>query len=289
MVCAVWGGAFPSIKYLLNFFTPLQLVKYRYILALPFFMILVLTREKGRIGEALGKHTLAVVAASLFGVTGYNLSLAIGELEIPSGIASLIVNLSPVITLILAVFFLKEPLTYAKVGGMILSLTGLFLLVHLGAADSASALRYYLYALITFMAPLSWAIYTVTGKSLTNRFDSFTVTGLTMTLGTIPFLFTLKTGDLEVIRAIPFKAWFFLFYLSYICTVAGYTIWVLALQSLPSSKVASFVYLIPVFSVIIGRVFLDEPITVQIVVGAALLLSGVYVVNKSKAKKSPWR
>ena len=280
MVCVIWGGAFPAIKYLLSFFTPLELVKLRYILAMPFFLVILLKRRK-TVRAAFRSHLRPILIASFFGVIGYNLSLAFGEMRIPPGIASLIINLSPVFTLTMSVMFLGERIDAPKLAGMLLSFLGLVVLVHL---SSPGGTDYYLFALITLMAPISWAIYTVSSKALTERYDTLTVTSLAIVLGTIPLLFFLRPRDLSLIVNLPPVAWIVLIYLSYLCTAAGYLVWVLALRRMPSSSVASFVYLIPVFAVLISHFSLGEPITVRVVTGALLLLSGVYIVNRNKRK-----
>jgi len=287
LVCLIWGGAFPAIKYLLSFLTPLELVKFRYILVAPYFLVILLTRDWRMLKEALGKSYIQIGLASFFGVIVYNLALAVGETRIPSGIASIIINLSPIFTLFLSVMFLKERFTPAKVGGMCASFVGLFILVHLSVSHTGDIAKFYLYVLITALAPLSWAIYTVTSKALTRRLDSSAVTALAMFLGTIPLFFFIRAKDFQVLGAMTISAWAVLLYLSYFSTALGYTVWVVALKKLPSTKVASFVYLIPVFSVIIGRIFLKEQITLPIVFGALLLLSGVYIVNRSKTEKKP--
>jgi len=235
--------------------------------------------------EAFGKCFIQIALASFFGVIAYNLSLAVGETRIPSGIASIIINLSPIFTLFLSVMFLKERFTPAKIGGMCASFMGLFILVRLSGSHAGDETNYYLYILITALAPLSWAIYTVSSKALTRRLDSSTVTALAMFLGTIPLFFTIRVKDFQVLGAMTIRAWAVLLYLSYFSTALGYTVWVVALKKLPSTKVASFVYLIPVFSVIIGRIFLKEQITLPIMFGALLLLSGVYIVNRSKTER----
>lgn len=284
-VCMIWGGAFPAIKYLLSFLTPLQLVKFRYMIAVPFFLVILLKKDKITIGEIIAKYTAPLLIASFFGVIVYNLALAYGEMEIPSGIASLIINLSPIFTLILSLMFLKERITVSMILGMTISFSGLFILVRLGAPGEGANSNYYLYALITVLAPLSWAIYTIASKKLTEKFDAFTITGLTIVIGTFPLFFTLRGGDFLALGKMTPTAWIVLLYLSIASTSLGYTVWVLALRSLPSSKVASFVYLIPVFSVIIGRIFLGEAITTHVILGAGLLLSGVYLVNRAKTQK----
>ena len=284
IICAIWGGAFPAIKYLLNWLSPLQLVKLRYILATPFFLTVLLFKDRKSLIEIKNNYKTSLLIAAFFGVIGYNLSLAWGELRIPSGTASLIINLSPIFTLILAVLFLKEPITVRKTVGMIVSFVGLILLIHLGASSNET-LDYYLYALITLLAPMSWAIFTVASKNLSKRFDSLTVTGLTIVIGTIPLFFTIGPADRTALQRMPLAAWGSLLFLSYLSTCIGYSVWVWALRRLPSSQVASFVYLIPLFSLILSFFFLGEKISLLTAMGALTLMSGVYIVNRTKTNQ----
>lgn len=281
----IWGGAFPAIKYLLDFMTPLQLVKFRYSLAIPFFPIVLLSRRQKGTSDIFRKYWGKLIIAAFFGVIGYNLALAYGEMRIPAGIASLIINLSPIFTLIFSILFLKETPTLNKAAGMIISMLGLFILVGMSVGTS-DKMEFYIYALITILAPLSWAIYTVASKPLAERFDSWTATGVPMIIGTLPLLLCYTTKDWEVLRGMNLKAWGSLLFLSYLSTCAGYSGWVWALRQMTSSKVASFVYLIPVSSVAMSWFFLGEKITLHIIIGACLLLSGVYVVNRKTAGSS---
>lgn len=283
LTCVIWGGAFPAIKYLLKFLTPLQLVKIRFTSVLPFFLFIILIRDKRPAGEMLRRYYGSLTLAAFFGVIGYNMALAMGEVRIPAGIASLIINLSPIFTLLLSVLFLKERSTYGKLIGMLISMVGLFILVRLSAGQNGE-MGYYLYAIITLLAPISWAIYTVACKSLSGRFDAFTVTAMPIILGTIPLIPSFGKSDIIAISHMSFRAWLALLFLSCLCTCAGNTVWIWALRRLPSSKVASFIYLIPVSSLMTSYLFLGEPITPVIILGALLLLSGVYIVNKGRAE-----
>lgn len=279
LVCATWGGAFVAIKYLLDYLTPVQLVKYRYLIASAIFVFILIYHRSGQIKEIFSKHLGKLCLVSFFGVIGYNLSLAYGEVKIAAGTASIITNLSPIFNMILAALFLKERFNTFKTIGLFLSLFGLFVIVQFGSGTEIK-LDYYIYALITLIAPLSWAIYTVVNKPLRDKFDTVTVTGLSLIVGTIPFIFFIRIGDFQILASMPVSAWLSLFFLAIACTILGFTGWIWALGKLPSTEVASFTYLAPVFSVIFGYIFLDEKITIGIVIGAAILLFGVYITNK---------
>ncbi len=280
-VCFIWGGAFAAIKMLLDVLSPAELVKIRYALAFPFFAVFLLTRNRVELSTKIRAHPWRIIIAAFFGVVGYNISLAFGELEIPSGTASLIINLSPIFALVLAVLFLGEKMTAAKILGMLISMCGVYLLVVTGGGEGPTR-TYFVYAFITMLAPLSWAIYTTACKALSNVFDSLTLTSLVMVTGSIPLFFFFRRSDWEAVKSLGALQWAMMIFLSYGCTIIGYSIWTLALRRLPSSKVSVFVYLIPISSLIISATLMNEIVTAGMMVGAGLLLVGVYIVNATK-------
>jgi drug/metabolite transporter (DMT)-like permease len=282
LICWIWGGAFASIKYLLAYVSPLQLVKIRYIIATPFFITILLFKDWKNSRDLVLKNPIRFLTASLFGVIGYNLALAAGEMKVPSGTASIIINLSPVFILILSILLLGEHFSLSRLLGMILSLSGLIVLIQSGKSGDEISWNYYGYVLITILAPVSWAIYTIACKPLTEKYDSITITGLTITAGTIPLILLINRSDINCLKEIPGIGWTLIIYLSLGCTAVGYSAWNWALKRLPSSTVASFVYIIPVFALMNGVIFMKEPLTGGMLIGAVTLLCGVYIVNRSK-------
>jgi drug/metabolite transporter (DMT)-like permease len=283
-IVAIWGGAFIAIKYLLNFITPAQIVKLRYIPTAVIFIAILFFKNKDEMIRIIKQHPFRVGIISFTGVICYNLSLAIGEVKLSAGTAALIVNLSPIFNLIFAVIFLNERFSWANLAGLILSMTGLFIIVRFGSEEKLE-LGYYLYALITFLAPLSWAIYTVASQPLSKKFDAVSVTGLSIVLGTLPLIFLLNGDDIRAGINLSMMGWIALLFLIFGCTIFGFSGWVWTLKKLPTTRVASFLYLVPIFSLLFGYVLLGEKLTSGIIVGSFILLSGVYVVNKSEEKK----
>jgi len=78
----------------------------------------------------------------------------------------------------------------------------------------------------------------------------------------------------------PVSFWLSIMFLSLPCTVFGFAVWFVALERLPAGRVAGFVYLVPMFGVIFSRLLLNEPLTFALIVGAAILISGVWMVNR---------
>jgi drug/metabolite transporter (DMT)-like permease len=74
--------------------------------------------------------------------------------------------------------------------------------------------------------------------------------------------------------------WLSIAFLSFLCTVFAFVIWFWALQRMEASQVSSFTYLVPLFGVSFSQVILGEPITLALIIGGTILLSGVYIINR---------
>jgi drug/metabolite transporter (DMT)-like permease len=79
---------------------------------------------------------------------------------------------------------------------------------------------------------------------------------------------------------LPVAVWLSIAFLSFLCTVFAFVVWFWALQKMEASRVGSFTYLVPLFGVSFSQVILGEPITLALVIGGAILLGGVYIINR---------
>jgi drug/metabolite transporter (DMT)-like permease len=132
---------------------------------------------------------------------------------------------------------------------------------------------------ITMLAPLCWAIYTILGKPLVARYPPLMVVGGAMIAAVFPLLFLVRDSLVVKLPTLPLSVWLSIAFLSLACTVFGFVIWFWALQRMEASQAASFVYLEPLFGVSFSKLLLNEPITPTLLIGAVLLIGGVYLIN----------
>lgn len=288
LLFVIWSNSFTAIKYLRGVLSPTDLVLARYFPAAVFCLICLLAvpalrRESVAV---LRRAPLRLVAMGLTGIAGYNCFLNIGQSEVKPGAAALITTLSPLFTLLGAIIFLRERVPLRRVLGIVIALAGLYVVVRWGrvglgrvTGGPRAELRY---VLITALAPLCWSIYTIIGKNLLLKTSAVTVTYLTVIIGTLPFLGA--TGRVFVHAAASFTAlhWIALAHLTVLCTLVGFWIWFAALKSLPTTLVASFVYLNPVFAALFGSLFFGEEITRFFLLGSAVVLLGLYLAQSNK-------
>lgn len=268
-----WGNAFVAIKYLLEKggMTPMGLTALRYLPAAVLSLALLLVLYPlPVIASAWRREWRGIGLYGLAGVLGYNIALNFGETRIAAGTASLIVGLSPVLTLLAARAFLGERITPRKFWGIVIAFVGLFIVVRWGSRE-AIGFGYLLAVLITLGAPLSWVVYTIVGKPLVDRSDATLVTLSAIVWGSLPLVFFIPTG----LGAVSAEAWAALSFLSLVCTVFGFLVWSWALKRTEASRLGAVVYLIPLVTIASSLVLLGEPPTWGLAAGGLVLMGGV--------------
>ncbi|MEA3339420.1 MAG: DMT family transporter, partial [Chloroflexota bacterium] len=219
---------------------------------------------------------------ALLGLTGgvlYNIFLGWGETRVAAGTASLIIALNPAFTYILSVIFLGERFAWQRALGLIVAFGGLFVIIRWGSGQAVT-LDDANYAFITMLAPACWAVYTVSGKPLVERYPPLLVTGVSMSFAGLFSLAFARPALLAQLPHLPASFWWSVLFLAIPCTVFAFSVWFGALERMEAGRVAGFVYLVPTFAVTFSHWLLDEPITLALLIGAAILVAGVWLVNR---------
>jgi len=281
LVTLIWGNSFVAIKHAVRFLTPVELTILRFIPVALIFGVLLLTTRRVPFWQMVRGDWLGLVLLGLSGAVAYNLALNTGESRIPAGTASLIISLNPAFTFILSALFLKERPTIKKAMGLTIAFLGLYVIVRYASRQSGQQIdfSYLRYVFITMLAPFCWAIYTILGKPLVARYSPLMVVGGAMIAAVVPLLFLVRGSLIAKLPTLPPSVWLSIAFLSLACTVFAFVIWFGALQRMEASRAASFVYLVPLFGVSFSKLLLDEPITLVLLIGAALLIGGVYLIN----------
>ncbi len=92
-------------------------------------------------------------------------------------------------------------------------------------------------------------------------------------------------GNLSEIPKLTFNGWMGVVFLGVFCSGLAYIAWYDGLQTIAASQVGAFLYLEPLVAVIVAAIILAEPITWFSLVGGAIILLGVYLVNRPTPKK----
>jgi len=276
-VIVVWASAFAVIKALLDHgIGAEQIALARYLIAAPGFLFL-LSRAGGLPGLTR-RDAARVLVAGVVIVAGYHLSLNLGEQSTSSGIAALIVALSPALTLALAIAFGLERFSVRVAAGLAVAFVGVCVVVGLGSGEefSVDGIKG---PLIVVGAPLSFALYNVLLKPLFARYDLLALTAATSLIGTVGLLPILGRSDLSAATSLSTGDLALVLYLGIVSTLLGYVAWNIGLRTFGPTRAVTATYAIPALAVLFGAVTLEEPVTAWIAVGGLLIVGGVALAS----------
>jgi len=288
----IWSIAFTAIKHLREIFGPMELVLARFLPVLVLGVICLMSRRPIRkeTFDTIREAPLKLIGMGLFGVTGYNYFIYLGQSEIKPGAAALVTTLAPLFTLILAILFLKEKVVARRIAGMLIAFAGLFIVLRWGKVGMGRITGMenadVKYMLLATLAPLSWSFYTIIGKGLLSKRSPAVVTCLPVVIGTLPLLFLATPEFFAKASLMEPSHWFALGYLSFVSTLLGFFIWNLALRHMPASSVASFIYLNPPFAAFFGWLLFGEEVTLWFLAGSAVVIAGLYIAQRKTERRA---
>ncbi len=217
----------------------------------------------------------------LFGIAGNQTGFTVGLHYTSVAHSSLIISLTPILVLLMATRMKLEAFTKMKVIGMMLSFSGVAVLVSEHGFDTHSAS--FSGDLITFAGSLCFALYTVYGKKVADRYDTLTLnTYMYLFGGAAVFVLTGREVATQNWLAIGWMGWLGALYMAAFASVLGYLVFYYALTKISASRVIAFSYLQPVLATLLSIWLLGDKLTTHLLVGGALVLVGVALAERGR-------
>ncbi len=280
-VVVVWAGSFSVIKQLLDDgVAPADIAILRYAIAAPGFAY-ILWRARGLPGLTR-RDAVRVVTAGLLVVVGYHMFLNVGTRHTTSGIAALVVALAPGLTMLLAFAMGLERISARRIVGLGIAFGGVAIVVALGAGNELS-FESAKGSLIVLGAPLAFALYNVLLKPLLSRYDLLALTAATSLVGIVGLLPFVRGSTVDTVVDATAPEALLLLYLGVLATLLGYIFWNVGLKGLGPTRAVTYAYGIPPLAVAFGAIFLDEPVTLWLALGGALVVGGIAVAQRASA------
>ena len=280
LLCLIWGSTWIGIKIGLTDAPPIWSAAFRFILAVALLVIVnAVTGQKYPKGW---RNIVRVAWPGLFTYLGSYTATYLGSQYISSAIASILFAVFPFMTMLLMIVMLKnERISLRSVLGVVVGFAGV-VLIFAEPMDYGSNAAFGM--LMMLLSPLAAAFGTVTVKAHLKDEDVFPMVTLQMAVGAI-FL-TLIAALVEDIALfqVTAKSVGAIVLLAVFGSVIAFTAYYWLLKRLPLITMSLIALITPIVAVCLGYFVLDEVLTTQDYMGAALVLTGVAVVNlKSKA------
>ena len=266
-----WASAFTGIRAALEHFSPGHLALYRFLVASVTLLIYLVV---ARLPRPAPRDLWQIAGLSVAGISLYHALLNYGEQTVPAGTASLIIAAGPVITALLASRFAGERLNALGWLGTAVSLGGVVLIV-LGQGQGVDFTRG---ALLVLAAAFFTSLYFVFQKGVLARVGALPFTVWSLMLGTVPLLVFLPGFGAEL-RAAPLAAHLAVLYLGVFPSALAYMTWTFAIARVGASVTSSFLYVSPVFALLIAWALLGEVPGAVTLLGGLIALGGVVLVN----------
>lgn len=278
----MWGLMSPIGKSALTEFSALSVTTFRMVGAAAAFWILSAFCKQEQVGH---RDMLKIFFASLFALV-FNQGIFIFGLSLTSPIdASIVTTTSPIITMIVAAIYLKEPVTNKKVLGIFIGAMGALILILSSQATSAGGGSIW-GDLLCMIAQLSFSIYLTVFKGLSQKYSPITLNKWMFVYASmcyIPFSYhgiaaiqwaEVSTAALVQVGYVVVGGSF----LAYICIMT-------AQRLLRPTVVSMYNYMQPIVASIVTVVIGMATFNLEKGIAIALVFLGVYIVTQSKSRK----
>jgi drug/metabolite transporter (DMT)-like permease len=280
-VYLIWGSTYLGIRYAIETLPPFLMAGARFSLAGGIlFTWALLNRESIRSSFSQWPKALAIGALLLLGGNG---GVTWAEKYIASGFAALLVATEPLWVVILN-WALSHKRPNSKVLlGVFIGLVGVALLVGDRLEGTISPLSLSLLgAGAVLFAGFSWAAGSVYANRRPIKTSTSMASGMQMLAGgALLLLFALFVGDFQrfdIARASWVSIGAF-FYLLVFGSLVGFTAYSWLLRNVSTARAATYAYVNPVVAVFLGWLLASEPLTLRMLIGAAVIVGSVALIT----------
>lgn len=275
-LAAIWGSAFMFIKISAVDFGPILLVTLRLLIAGLVFMPFLLRKKKRSLFKSyLPAILIIAIVSNAIPFTMF----AYASLGATSNMLGILNGTTAFLTTVIAYFWLKESVSLKQIVGLLLGFIGVLILVNPSNGSTT-----FIASMCAMIGSLCYAFNATYLQKYHSNSDKIVLIGWSMLFGGF---FMIPIASFNLPDAMPdTNSILALFWLAVISTGVGYLAYVRLIDRIGAVKTVTLTYLLPVFSIIWGAIFLQEKITSIILGGFIFVMMGMYFANTSNKSKS---
>ena len=284
IVSFFWAVGHPLGRIILKKMHPLQLGAIT--LGAGFIGLLVFLIASGKVKKLFQlsrNDTLISLGLGVFGFFLYQILTFSALARIPASVNAVLVSNNVVFIVLLAALILKERVRPLSIIGIVLAIFGVVLVTfNKGFSISNGSGGIDLLGCgFSLLAALSAAIYSVVGKRILKSNDPLIVAALAMFSGAVLLIIlTTFTVGFSGLLLAGWPTILLTVFLGLTMISVAYPLWFICLKKFPASEISIYIYLTPVFAVILSLIILQERFSWLFWVGGAFILAGIIVTNR---------
>jgi drug/metabolite transporter (DMT)-like permease len=278
----LWGGALVAGRVVSADLPPLTITWVRF--ALVSIMLLPVVRLRaGRLPRPSRGDLLALLMLSVTGVVMFNLFLFSGLRTVTAVRSSVILSLSPSVVALVLVTLFGERAGWNTVLGIIVAFVGAVVTITNGDPARVLAGGISVGDLFLLGCVLSWSAYTIIARYAMRNLSSLTVLAYSSVIGTL--LLTPVAARADVVTefaSASLPTWLAFAYLVFGAAGLAYLMYYEGIREVGPNRAAVFINLEPVTAILLGVGLLGEGLSAPLLIGAALVILGLYLVNRAE-------
>lgn len=278
----VWGASFIAIKVALRTVSPVTIVWLRFAIGVTVLALVVGLRKQFLLPAR--RDLLYFAFLGFLGITWHQWLQSTGLQTSQASTTAWIISITPVFMALLGWVMLKERINRLQTAGIVLAAVGVLLVVTKGDFSSLAMGRFGAPGdvLILISSP-NWALFSILSRGGLKDHPAARMMLYVMGFGLLftSVLFFTGPGFSEIAQ-LDGQGWGAIVFLGIACTGLAYIAWYDALQALPASQAGVFLYLEPLVAVVVAAIVLNEAVVWAGLVGGALILLGVWLVNRTR-------
>jgi len=274
-----WGGTFVAARMLAGTAHPVSAAFFRFAIA-SLFLLLMLIKAEGCLPKLNRQQALAVAGLGLTGILAYNLFFFNGLAYIKASRAALIIALNPVSISLCSALIYREPLPLSRLIGIPLSVFGAVVVITRGQPTLIFSGGIGTGELLIVGCVASWTLYSIIGKTAMRGLSPLAAVCWSAIVGTLFLLLPAAYyGSFNEMWTFAWLDWLNIAYLGLFGTVIGFFWYFQGIQTIGPSRAAVFINFVPVNGVLLATLILGEELSLSLLVGGFLVVSGAYLAN----------
>jgi len=270
----LWGGGWSALK-ILTYEMPMDIIIFWrfFIMSITFLPLLYFMKQPLTLSL---RGTKFVLSSSVLNIA-FMVSSFLGIRDGLAGDGGVIITtLSPIITFLLVMIIFKTKLSRHQYFGLFIGLAGGIIMLKLDNINLflESSNIYFL------LCSIIWAGVTILSQHSQKHIHPIHYSFYISVIATVASYLYAFNSELTTVFSQGWKFWTALIYLAVFGQTIATTIFFIASGKLGSERTSSFMFLVPLFSILIAWIILDETTQLHIVLGGLMSLAAVYFINK---------